>query len=137
MVLSSGRSTSYICSCQSFTFLLFYLFTFKQLFYFFTLKSPFYFSIKPCLQCNQALFTMQSSLVCNAIKSCLSFNQALFATHQIPHFVFRLYCCPVKTSSYGFREAGPLCETHCKPRSGAAVGGKDTRDGSPKGDLCH
>ena len=21
-----------------------------------------------------------------------------------------------------FREAGPLCETHCKPRSGAAVG---------------
>ena len=25
------------------------------------------------------------------------------------------YCCPVKTFSYGFREAGPLCETHCKP----------------------
>ena len=47
------------------------------------------------------------------------------------------YCCPVKTFSYGFREAGPLCETHCKPQSGAAVGGKDARGGSPKGDLCH
>ena len=35
------------------------------------------------------------------------------------------YCCPVKkTFSYGFREAGPPCETHCKPQSGAAVGGQ-------------
>ena len=34
------------------------------------------------------------------------------------------YCCPVKTFSYGFREAGPLCKTHCKPRSGVAVDGQ-------------
>ena len=53
-------------------------------------------------------------------------------------YLFTLkHCCPVKTFSYGFREAGPPCETHCKPRNGAAVGGKDTRHGSPKGDLCY
>ena len=130
-MLSSGDARPPIFALASlFTFLLLkVLFTFL-LFYLFTLKSSFYFSIKPCLQCNQALFVMQSSLVCRSIKPYLQHI-------KFPTFVFRLYCCPVKTSSYGFREAGPLCETHCKPRSGAAVGGKDTRDGSPKGDLCH
>ena len=33
---------------------------------------------------------------------------------------FQNYYCPVKTFSYGFREAGPLCEIHCKPPCGTA-----------------
>ena len=40
-----------------------------------------------------------------------------------------------KTFSYGFREAGPLCETHCKPRSGAAVGGQGCKGRFPEGGL--
>ena len=43
----------------------------------------------------------------------LNVNRRLcFDKKLIPCF---FYCCPIKTSSYGFREAGPLFETHCKP----------------------
>ena len=63
-------------------------------------------------------------------------KEFVFLFHPSPP-LFRNYCCPVKTSGYGFREAGLPCETHCKLRSGAAVGGKDTRDGSPNGDLYY
>ena len=34
--------------------------------------------MKPCLSCNQALFTMQLSLVYHATKPCLPYNQVLF-----------------------------------------------------------
>ena len=90
-----GGDARPLCSLLPvFYFLLFYLLLLKS-FLLFTLKSSFSLF-------NQALFVMQSSLVCNAIKSCLSFNQALFATHQIPPlFVFRLYCCPVKLLATG------------------------------------
>ena len=58
----------------------------------------------------------------------LSFYFFTFLLFYLLNSLFTLkYCCPIKTSSYGFREAGPLYETHCKPRSGAAVGGKDAR----------
>ena len=51
-------------------------------------------------------------------------------------YLFTLkHCCPVKTFSYGFREAGPLCETHCKPQSGAAVGGQGCKGRFPEGGL--
>ena len=49
-------------------------------------------------------------------------------------------CCRARRSTsylcYGFREAGPLCETHCKPRSGAAVGKMSLNETSfPEGGL--
>ena len=37
---------------------------------------------------------------------------------------------------YGFREAGPLYETHYKPVAQLCVD-KDTRSSSPNGDLCY
>ena len=52
----------------------------------------------------------------------------------VSYYIY-FYCCPVKTFSYGFREAGPLCETHCKPRSGAAVGGQGCEGRFPEGGL--
>ena len=49
-------------------------------------------------------------------------------------------CCRARRSTsylrYGFRKAGPLCETHCKPRSGAAVGKMSLSETSfPEGGL--
>ena len=38
-----------------------------------------------------------------------------------------------KNLIYGFREVGPLCETHCKPQSGAAVGGQGHKGRFPGG----
>ena len=49
--------------------------------------------------------------------------------------MFFFYCCQVKTFSYGFRKAGPLCETHCKPRNGAAVGWYERKARFPGGGL--
>ena len=40
-----------------------------------------------------------------------------------------------KNLIYGFREAGPLCETHCKPQSGTAVGGQGHKGRFPGGGL--
>ena len=51
--------------------------------------------------------------------------------------LFRYYCCPVIFFSYGFREAGPLCETTASRLAAQLWVGKDTRDGSPKGDLYY
>ena len=59
------------------------------------------------------------------LKDSLSFLLFYFFTFLLLNRFFTLkYCYPVKIFSYGFREAGPLCETHCKPQSGAAVGGE-------------
>ena len=73
----------------------------------------------------EALFEEQGSLVCVVRKPCLKSKEALFANH----------CCPVKKIIYGFREAGPLCETHCKPQGGAAVGGQWCKGQFPEGGL--
>ena len=45
------------------------------------------------------------------------------------------YAIVRKTFSYGYREAGPLCETHCKPQGGAAVGGQGCKGWFPEGGL--
>ena len=120
------------------------------------------YSVIPCPFANNAFLFPQTRLLCFSINASLFPKQDFFAMHPslvcaktkplwrtptcyVCLFIFLLfylftlkYCCPVKrTSSYGFREAGPLCETHCKPPCGAAVGSNGTRDGSPKGDLCH
>ena len=104
------------------------------------------FPNKTSLLLNQCFFISKTRLLCNAPKPVCAKTKPLWRTPTcyVCFFIFLLfylftlkYCCPVKTFSYGFREAGPLCETHCKPQSGAAVGGKDTRGSSPKGDLCH
>ena len=109
--------------------------------------------------CKQGFFVSQTRLLCFSINASLFLKQDFFAMHPslvcaktkplwrtptcyVCLFIFLLfylftlkYCCPVKTFSYGFREAGPLCETHCKPQSGAAVGGQGCKGRFPEGEL--
>ena len=68
--------------------------------------------------------TIQQFLIGRLALCCRARRSTSYLFTFLLFYLFTLkHCCPVKTFSYGFREAGPLCETHCKPRSGAAVGG--------------
>ena len=52
--------------------------------------------------------------------------------HIVMCLFFLFYCYPVNFFIYGFREAGPLYETHCKPPCGAAMRGQGHEEQFPK-----
>ena len=103
------RQTCLVLSSGTLDLLTFYFFTFKT-----SLLSP---TNKPPFTHKQALFAPKTSLVFTTRTTSLIFNQ-LHHTKRIGGRASRsttlskpaIILLPVKTFSYGFREAGPLCD---------------------------